>query len=81
MSDKHKIRSGYRVVGPNIYNYSQSTWYFPTLEEAKGFCEGIAKDLDAEYDILKFVGTIRQVPLPTRPIEWVEATDQLPPVS
>jgi hypothetical protein len=73
MSDKHKIRSGFRVVGPNTAYYRQSTWYFPTLEEAKKFCETIAQDVDAEYDILQYVGTVRQVPVPPRPVEWVEA--------
>jgi len=76
MSDTHKIRSGYLVVGPNTSDYRQSTWYFPTLEESKKFCEAIAKEVDAEYDILKFIGTVRQVPLPTRPLEWMEAEKQ-----
>lgn len=67
-----KIKSGFRVVGPNTSNYQQSTWYFSTLEEAKKFCETIALDVDAEYDILKYIGTMRQVPVPPRPVEWVE---------
>lgn len=68
-----KLRSGYRVVGPNTADYRQSTWYMPTLEEAKRFANHIAAEVDAEYDILKYVGSVRQVPLPPRPIEWVEA--------
>ena len=66
-------RSSFRVVGPNASDYTRTTWYFPTLEEAKKFCEHIAQDVDAEYDILQYIGTVRQVPVPPRPIEWVEA--------
>lgn len=75
MSNKHKIRKGYRVVGPNTADYKISTWYFPTFKEAEQFCNHIAADVDAEYDILKYVGTVRQKPLEPRPVEYVPAED------
>lgn len=71
MSTKHKIRNGFRVVGPNTADYREHTWYFPSLEEARRFADNIAADLDAEYDIFQYIGTVRQVPRPTRPIEFV----------
>lgn len=74
MSTINKIQSGFRVVGPNLANYQQSTWYYPTLEEAKRFAEHMANEVDAEYDILQYVGTVRQVVLPPRPIEFVPAS-------
>lgn len=61
------------MVGPNTSDYQRTTWYFPTLEEARNFCENIAKEVDAEYDVLQYIGTVRQKPLEPRPIEWVEA--------
>lgn len=73
-----KIRTGFRVVGPNLADGRVSTWYMQSLEEAKSFAEGIAKQCDAEYDILQFVGTIRQIPMPPRPIEWLESRPVLP---
>jgi len=78
MSDKHKIRDGFRVVGPNLSDYRESVWYFPTLQEARKFAEGIALEVDDEYDIFQYVGTVRQVPLPPRPLEWVEPQPKKP---
>lgn len=66
-----KLRDGFRVVGPNTADYSISTWYMSTLDEARRFAEGIAKNVDAEYDILQYVGTVRQKPLDPRPVEFV----------
>lgn len=68
-----KLRKGFRVVGPNLANYQISTWYFASLQEARAFAEGIAKQVDAEYDILQYVGVVRQKPLESRPLEFVEA--------
>lgn len=73
MTTTHKTRSGYRVIGPNTADGRITTWYPATLAEAKTFAESIAKEMDAEYDILLYVGTVRQVPLEPRPVEWVEA--------
>lgn len=72
MSDKHKIRDGFRVVGPNTNNYRESNWYFPTLESAEAFARHIAEEVDAEYDIFQYIGTIRQIPLPPRQIEFMK---------
>lgn len=66
-----KIKDDFWVLGPNSHNYQPTQWYFSTLEEAKKFCETMAQDIDGEYDILQFIGTVRQVPVPSRPIEWV----------
>ncbi len=75
MSDpnKHKLRDGFRVVGPNTSDYEKSIWYFKTLEEAKTFAFGIAADVDAEYEIYQYVGSIGQIPTPTRPIQFIGA--------
>lgn len=74
MSETHeKSGGGFRVVGPNTSDYRQSTWRFPTLLEARRFAEGIAQTVDAEYHIFQHVGTVRQVPLPPRPVEYLEA--------
>lgn len=67
------IKSGFRVVGPNTSDLRESTWYFPTLKEARHFCEHIALEVDAEYDIFQFIGTVRQEPAPKRPIQWIAA--------
>lgn len=76
MGDKHKVRRGYRVIGPNVSNYQSSTWTFETLDLAKTFAIGMVNEVDVEYDILKYVGSIRQKPKKLRPIEWVEAEDE-----
>jgi hypothetical protein len=50
----------------------------PTFEEAKRFAENIAQEVDAEYDILQYIGTVRQVVVPSRPIEFVKAEPSKP---
>ncbi len=72
----HRVRKGFRVVGPNLADGSVTTWYMETLEEARKFADGIAQRCDAEYDILQYVGTVRQVPLPLRPLEWLETPEK-----
>lgn len=74
MSETHdKSGGGFRVVGPCLGSYQQTTWRFPSLSEARKFAESIAQSVDAEYHIFQHVGTVRQVPLPPRPVEYLEA--------
>jgi hypothetical protein len=73
MSNDTKIRDGFRVKGPNTADGRIHIWYMPTLEEAQTFAENIAKEVDAEYDIYEYVGSVRQIPLEPRPIEFVPA--------
>lgn len=61
-------------MGPNTLDLQQHTWYFPSMEDARRFCENIASEVDAEYDIFQYIGTVRQIPLPPRPLEF------LPPI-
>lgn len=77
MSNEHKVRNDYRVVGPNSLNGKMEVWALPDLEKAKEFAEIMAKDVDAEYDILRFVGTVRQVPLEPRPLEFIGWEEEL----
>lgn len=74
---------GFRVVGPNLADGRITTWYMGSISEAKNFAEGIAAQMDSEYDILEYVGTVRQVLLAPRPIEWVPAdkkAEATPPI-
>ena len=77
MNHEHKVRDGFRVVGPNSLNGRIEVWSLPDLEKAKEFAEMMAKDVDAEYDILRFVGTVRQVPLEPRPLEFIGWEEEL----
>lgn len=70
MSD-HKIRDGFRVRGPNAADYRIHDWYFPTLDAAKTFAEHIAADVDAEYEIFQYIGSVRQEVVPPRPLEFI----------
>ncbi len=67
-----KIRSGFRVIGPNTADGKESTWYMPTIGEANSFAEQLAKTTDKEVDVCKYLGSFRKA---KPPIEFVPATD------
>lgn len=76
MNNEYKVRGGFRVRGPNTRDGVIDTWYFPTLELAQGFAKEMIQQTKAEYDILKFIGSMRRIPLAyVYPTEWVPSKD------
>lgn len=67
-----KIRTGYRVIGPNTSDGSLHSWYFPTLEAANDFAESLAHTTGEEVDVCKYLGSWRVV----RPMEFIKAEDE-----
>ena len=77
MNHEHKTRNGFRVIGPNSVNGKIEVWSFLDFEKAREFAEVMAKDVDAEYNIYRFVGIVRQVPLEPRPLEFIGWKEEL----
>lgn len=74
------ILGGYRVIGPNTADYTESRWYFPLLADARRFAEHIALEVGwASYDIYLHVGRIQQEPIPPRPLQYTEAPKPVEP--
>ena len=71
-----KLRNGFSVVGPNTLNLEEHIWYCPTLEDARRLADSLAAQVDAEYEIYQYIGAVRQVVVPPRPIEFVPAETQ-----
>jgi len=79
MSDEHKIRGGFRVVGPNTNNGQITQWYFESFEKAVEFAKSIAAKVDVEYDIFEYKGSVRQEKPKARPVEFIAPEKPLPP--
>lgn len=73
MANEHKLRSGYRVAGPNTSDGNRNIWTFPTLELAQNFAREMAQRKDDEYDVYKYLGSVRRVY--TYPTEWIPSSD------
>ncbi len=71
MSIDHKIRTGYRVIGPNTSTGELNDWYFPTEKEANRFAARLSQSTNEEVDVCKYLGSYRRV-IPT---EYIKATD------
>jgi len=69
MKTDRKIRSGYRVYGPNTSNGDYECWYFPTLEDANAFAKQLCEDTEEEVDVLQYLGSHRRV----YPTEYMSA--------
>ena len=68
-----KIRTGYRVIGPNTCDGQLHSWFMPSREMADNFAKQLARDTGAEVDVCKYVGSWRIVP---NPVEFIEAKDE-----
>lgn len=79
MSSEHKIRGGFRVVGPNTNDGEIHIWYFPDFDRAKSFATHIASEVDAEYDIFEYKGSVRQEKPKPRPVEFIPPVVQQTP--
>jgi hypothetical protein len=82
MSSEHKIRGGFRVIGPNTNNGQITQWYFDTFDKAVEFAGSIAAKVDVEYDIFEYKGSVRQEKPKIRPIEFIPPVQpQTPPTN